>query len=287
MKNISTTRMKIGGIRGLISRLAMFSFSNIDKRRFSHHKLHTVIADTQSIHRLFVALKFFDLRETKRVGSLAHLLDAFNDSLLFLKREARKLFLGGSMKEVIKHAGNYLRVFSLALSRFSISPDGIHEFFLSASRILRSVCRISSDVEISVISTISIKSLSISLETKDEGATKPRKFLSSMIVMGDLFMDAIVSKRFCLSTRESQIFRCKSGLFQIWRDKRNPCFSRVVHKMRAEMPRMVYRAATSTSTVPQRVVSLSGIFSLFAARSSKYNSIASRAIKRASSMVAP
>ena len=80
---------------------------------------------------------------------------------------------------------HYLRDFNFALSRFSIFSDGIHEFSVSASRILRSVSRISSGVE---ISTMSIKSSSVYLDTNRASATTPRSFPSSITVIEDLFI---------------------------------------------------------------------------------------------------
>ena len=178
----------------------MFRLNDVNERGFSHHKLYPVVTDTQAIHRLFVALKFLDLREVKRMGPFAHLPDALNDSFLFGKREAREFFFGCRMKEVTKHVDNYLRAFSLALSRFSTSFAGTQEFPLSASRILRSVSRISFGVEISAISTMSMTSSSVSLDTRDEGATKPRRFLSSMMVIVDWLIADSIPNCFLLST---------------------------------------------------------------------------------------
>ena len=192
----------------LIPGLSMFRLNDVNERGFSHHKLYPVVTDTQAIHRLFVALKFLDLREVKRMGPFAHLPDALNDSFLFGKREAREFFFGCRMKEVTKHVDNYLRAFSLALSRFSTSFAGTHEFPLSASRILRSVSRISFGVEISAISTMSMTSSSVSLDTRDEGATKPRRFLSSMMVIVDWLIAEIVYQiAFCCPLSAGEVLQ--------------------------------------------------------------------------------
>ena len=167
-----------------VSCLAMFSVDNKHKRRFSHDKLHTIVANTQTVTVLRSA-EFDNVSMLQRVRTLTQNDNLVLDSNPRLLGEAQKRLLSPWMLQNDEHE-NYYAFFA----RLLIPSNGIHELSLSASLIRRFSFATSSGVE---SSKKSMKSSNIFLEIAEDGATMPRIFSSLMMVMDGLFMTGSVT----------------------------------------------------------------------------------------------
>ena len=146
---------------------------------------NTIVADADTI-RIFDALEFLCTPVLQRMIHCPESANLGEDCKARLFGNGEKIFFSPRMKNQRKRGG-YYRAF---LARRSTSSKGTHE--LSWLTSLRS-CSTSFTNAGSDISTASIKSSSISLDIMEAGATIPRRFLSSMMVMGEVLMSRTIA----------------------------------------------------------------------------------------------
>jgi len=163
------------------------SVARDSKRQIANERLGQMLGMQQWVVR--VALQeWYQLRARDKYRQVLTYLSTnlFREALNFLK--------GTRSEPQFEHVG-YLS----PNTRASVLPPT--SFPLFAARMPRLTSATNFLPDISMISTISS---SISSETADEGPTTPRKFLSFMTVMDDLFMLACISGEACMSNENSR-----------------------------------------------------------------------------------
>ena len=169
----------------LISRLSIANTS-YKKSLSCSSKNHAIFPGAKPVRRNFVPLELKYISAHSRMVQLAHGFNGIKNLPLKFPRQALDIFRGGRGERVSEHA--------YAPSCLRSARPSTNFFDTENTRLIFATI-----FGLEYL-TRSMTSASVSLDTREDGATKPRKFLSSITVIGDLFMNAIVSKRFCLST---------------------------------------------------------------------------------------
>lgn len=164
-----------------IARLAILNFVNHESVP-GNIKDNAVIARTQAIGRRRISFQFDDAQAPERMRELARIFDSVKDLDLEAFRQTSRVLGRRWCKTVGKHAytPNSLR---------NLRPSTYLPFDEARSSSMRAT---TFGLAYSIRSTISS---SISFDTREDGATIPRKFLSSIMVMADVLIRASIPNR--------------------------------------------------------------------------------------------